>query len=673
MPELVIDDTNDFEKPFNLYKGLSNISYDSVCFYETIFFNCSDLAFSNVTMNNPITMFNCTNISLSKCTIQNSTLSFNNGDQIWMNEITMMAGRMYFYYSNYINISNFTITRYPGYEYPAINVHYSNHTSIRSMQFTGTSGMQFYYSNNNYMENCTFNDSPFCLTMVNCGDTEASKYYVNNSMYGCYIVEYWDPVPAKKVALTDITINNTDIGIYLGSISGVVLRNVSTNNCTTPLNISGSASQKLHDIDASFKIDGNPILYLINESNIHIKDRDVKFLYCANCSNVSLANVTFLGGSCYSFSVCDDISLVDCVLLDPEGMLSCYRCTNVTILSLKASNTEEKAVLINFCSNFYLGDSSFFNCSQHAVEFYETSNATIENTLLSGGVVGVLFRYSDNISLAGTTVSHMSFKGVECDRCQDIRFDGCSFDNNTVAVEAYSYGYHESIGPMTISDCIFSSNSQYGLECYKVLNSTIRNCTFLNNGDDALYLKDSEKLLIEDCHISGSEDSGIFLSKCQEILFKNLYINRNGKGIYTQESSNNVYCGLNLSNNRMHGCIFDKSSDNQIYGCSFCDNGKNAYDDANNSWHNGTNGNYWSDYHWYDEDSDGIGDRPYSIPGGDNKDHYPLGYFKASPPPPSIYQRIFGALQKYGLLTVLFGLSFFLLGSILYYRRKHFH
>ena len=49
-----------------------------------------------------------------------------------------------------------------------------------------------------------------------------------------------------------------------------------------------------------------------------------------------------------------------------------------------------------------------------------------------------------------------------------------------------------------------------------------------------------------------------------------------------------------------------------------------AFDTSDNSWDEGEEGNYYSDYTGFDSDSDGINDTPYIIPGGDNQDRFPL-------------------------------------------------
>jgi hypothetical protein len=68
---------------------------------------------------------------------------------------------------------------------------------------------------------------------------------------------------------------------------------------------------------------------------------------------------------------------------------------------------------------------------------------------------------------------------------------------------------------------------------------------------------------------------------------------------------------------------------NKIHHNNLVNNGVNqAYEmgGPRNIWDDGypSGGNYWSDYNGTDNNGDGIGDIPYDIPGGFNKDNYPL-------------------------------------------------
>jgi parallel beta-helix repeat protein len=105
-------------------------------------------------------------------------------------------------------------------------------------------------------------------------------------------------------------------------------------------------------------------------------------------------------------------------------------------------------------------------------------------------------------------------------------------------------------------------------------------------------------------------------------------------GILLYSSKYNSIIENNITNN-MGGVFLFYSNFNSIYHNNFIINTQNAHDECYNSWDNGypSCGNFWDSYTGDDvfwgqnqevNGSDGVGDNPYDISGGDNKDTYPL-------------------------------------------------
>jgi parallel beta-helix repeat protein len=157
----------------------------------------------------------------------------------------------------------------------------------------------------------------------------------------------------------------------------------------------------------------------------------------------------------------------------------------------------------------------------------------------------------------------------------------------------------------------------------------------------------------------GSWDYGIELSNATSgnVTIKNLKILDFNIGVYIWTTENtvtgntirggNVGIFLAESPNTVAGNYIEDNTEgvflgplpdthktvyNILYQNSFVNNTKQVYDcectDPHtiqhlNIWHNGTSGNYWSDYSGIDANEDGIGDTPYSV-STDDVDAYPL-------------------------------------------------
>ncbi|MHA1520524.1 MAG: NosD domain-containing protein [Promethearchaeota archaeon] len=156
-----------------------------------------------------------------------------------------------------------------------------------------------------------------------------------------------------------------------------------------------------------------------------------------------------------------------------------------------------------------------------------------------------------------------------------------------------------------------------------------------NASGSGIFIRDSDVYMeIINCTISNSGitygDAGIRLENCENINIINCTLNNNGYfGIYLDASSNITISWNNASNNTQYGISLHDSSYNVIYFNIFLENiigSALCLTSSDNSWDNGTHGNYWGDYEdvYPSASNDGTTwDTPYQID-VDNIDSYPL-------------------------------------------------
>ncbi len=227
--------------------------------------------------------------------------------------------------------------------------------------------------------------------------------------------------------------------------------------------------------------------------------------------------------------------------------------------------------------------------------------------------------------------------GITLNAVWNGRVEYCTLNNN-----------HGGIVLYFSSNCIvknngLSNNKATGIDLDESSNITVKNNNVGPNNGFGIYLTHSSMNTIEG-NTSSNNEYGIYsiYSPNNTILNNNLSSNSD-RGICLIDSSNNTIVNNEVSSNRVIGIDLSDSNNNRIYHNNLRNNGSQAWDDNSNYWDNGypSGGNYWGDYggedRFYGENqdlpgSDGIGDTPYLIHGGNNRDRYPFTQPTQLPP-----------------------------------------
>jgi len=448
-------------------------------------------------------------------------------------------------------------------------------------------GIHLDYSDNNILTGNTASSSTewYGIALDNSGNNVLADNIALNNHGGILLSG------SSNNNLTGNVASNNCYGISLLSSSNNTLANNTANsNYFSGISLSASDSCKLrnnnisnlevwgvnlshyiHDVDVSNKVTGKPVYYWINQQDRQIP-LDTGCAVVVNSTNITVQNLNTTGGVTFAFTT-------NSVLIN----------SNLGRIGLCLSSVcQVSGNKVNNGSGFYLYSSDHNNISR--------------NIITNNYYYGILLDNSGNNTFAGNIASNNRYNfGVRGSVFSD--FDNHIDTSNTVDGKPIFY----LIG---VTDAVYDAQTNAGTVCLiNCKNITIRDLNLTRNYDGVFFWNTTN-------------------SKIVNVTASNNWVS----GVRLQNSNNNTITGNTFSSNNWYGIGLYSSSNNVFFHNNFINNTQQVSSSGGiiNTWDNGLEGNYWSNYVGVDLDHNGIGDAPHA--GMFYKDNHPLmGMFSDFP------------------------------------------
>ena len=490
--------------------------------------------------------------------------------------------------ADWVNISGFTIRNVTSDWFWDYGIEISsNNCTIEDNNIISNSneGLHFIYSNNNNILNNYFSQNHYSIRLRDSNHNTISGNTITYDYAGIVVTGGCD----FNIISNNILDNVEEISIYFGS------------NCNNNIIINNSLS------DSKYGIQTYPSSYNNFSSNT-INNCDIGLDLRGSIRSIVYGNWIMNCGSC--------------------GIYSSY--SNLDVVSSNyISNSGHGIYLIAQSNNYSIFDNIITSNSGHGIYLedsmgYTSFDTISDNTINLNSGHGIYFKDSSGYTISDNTINSNGGYGIYLEDSTGFTLFDTISDNTVTSNGGHGIYFKDSSG-YTISVNTINSNSVHGIYIENstgyALFDTISDNTVKSNGGHGIYFKNSSSYNISYNSINSNIGHGIYInSPCN-----------NNTIIYNNVSSNNGY-GIRLENDSI------SSSNNIMYHNNFINNIYGGYDDCkNNKWNISYyySGNYWSNYNGPDDyrgpnqttpGSDGIGDMPYYLDGGSNKDKYPLMY-----------------------------------------------
>ncbi|MHA1673857.1 MAG: NosD domain-containing protein [Promethearchaeota archaeon] len=332
-------------------------------------------------------------------------------------------------------------------------------------------------------------------------------------------------------------------------------------------------------------------------TGIYIRDSTV-YLEVNNCSITNSG--TLDGDAGIKLENCENIEIINCNLYNNGYYgIRIGASSNNTLTGNIVTNNAHSGIRLAFSDNNELNWNDASNDNEDGFRLdFSNNNLLIGNNATNNHELGINLGNSSSNTLIGNNIVNNTYHGINL---------SSSSNNNTLtgnnASNNGNYGIHiggSSNNTLTGNNASNNGNNGISLSLSDN-NNTLTGNNASNNVNYGIYMYSSSNNTVTGNNASNNGNMGIYMysSSNNTVTRNNASYNVNN-GIYLHSSSNNTVTGNNASYNVNFGIsLYLSSNNNTLYGNIILENSHGAaycYISYNNTWDNGTHGNYWGDY-----------------------------------------------------------------------------